>query len=165
MSYYRLRPSRGSYDVSNCFSGSCTQDFPSRGVLPTYRSIINEFFNDIDGSTSSLSSRKLPLDIKEKSDSIVITADVPGVKREDIKVTVIDNVLTITTERKSEETEEGDQIKREERYTGVSMRSISLPEEADSENIEAKYENGVLRLKISKLPENPKKSERVIEVQ
>ena len=83
-----------------------------------------------------------------------VDVDLPGVKKEDIKVDINKNILTISGERKTK-----DEIKREdyykvETYFGKFSRSFTLPENADVENIEAKSDNGVLEVVIPKLKDD-----------
>jgi len=80
-----------------------------------------------------------------------IDVDLPGVKKEDIKVDIKDGLLTISGERKlKNETKEDDYYKMET-FFGKFSRSFNLPEDADVDNIEAKSENGVLEIVIPKL--------------
>lgn len=83
-----------------------------------------------------------------------VDVDLPGVKKEDIKVDINKNILTISGERKTK-----DEIKQEdyykiETYFGKFSRSFTLPENADVENIEAKSDNGVLEVVIPKLKDD-----------
>ena len=83
-----------------------------------------------------------------------VDVDLPGVKKEDIKVDINKNILTISGERKTK-----DEIKKEdyykvETYFGKFSRSFTLPENADIENIEAKSDNGVLEVVIPKLKDD-----------
>jgi HSP20 family protein len=104
----------------------------------------------------------LPVDIKEESDAIVIKADLPGVKKEDIDVRVDGNLLTIKAEKKFEEKEEEkDRYHRVERYYGVFQRSFTLPDRVNPEKLTARYEDGVLTLTLPKRPEAKPKAIRV----
>ena len=101
----------------------------------------------------------IALDVKEKTDSFVVEVDLPGVKKEDIKVEVEDNVISISGERTAET--DGD-FKSHiiGRHFGSFDKRVKLPESADMNDIMAKYENGVLTLVIHKKPEfvNEKKN-------
>ena len=90
-------------------------------------------------------SRRLPLGIKETDKGYDIEVDVPGVKKEDVKVVVKDHILTITTERSSiEDTNKENEggYRREERFYGMSERSLALPESADEKHVTADYNHG-----------------------
>jgi len=76
--------------------------------------------------------------------------DLPGVKKEDIEISVNDGVLTISGERKLEKKEEKPNYTRIESFFGRFERAFKLPNDADLDNIEAKYEDGVLKVFIPK---------------
>jgi len=89
-------------------------------------------------------------DIVERDDEYLIKAELPGVKREDIDVQVENDVLTITGERKLEETKDTDKTHRVERFYGKFSRSFRIPENVDADAIKAETEEGVLRLHLPK---------------
>ncbi len=98
------------------------------------------------------------VDIKEESNRYVVQADLPGVKPEDIEVTLQNGVLTIKGERQTEAKEEKENYRRIERFYGSFFRRFSLPESVEEEKIEANYDKGVLTVSIPKKPEvQPKK--------
>ena len=78
----------------------------------------------------------------------VLVAEVPGVAREDIKLTVEDGVLTVEVERRAEPVSEKDVVHRAERVTGRFARSVHLPFEVEAEKIAAKVENGLLTVTL-----------------
>lgn len=90
------------------------------------------------------------MDVKETAKNYVLMLDIPGVKKEDIDLTQKDDILTISAEKNSMQTEEGDTVRRQERVVGKFTRAITLPENVDRDSIIAKYENGVLQLTIPK---------------
>ncbi|HMB72490.1 MAG TPA: Hsp20/alpha crystallin family protein [Gammaproteobacteria bacterium] len=89
--------------------------------------------------------------IVEKKGEYVISADLPAVKREDVSVTVENNVLTIKGERRYEKSAEEETEHRRETYHGVFERRFSLPDDADAEGIAAHSKDGVLTVKIPKV--------------
>jgi HSP20 family protein len=95
-----------------------------------------------------------PVDIYEKDSNIVITAELPGLDPKDIKLSVEQNVLTLSGERRAQ-SEEGDgkQYHRRETYYGAFSRSFSLPRLVDRERIEAEYKNGILTVTVPQAPE------------
>ena len=100
------------------------------------------------------------LDIYEDEDKIVIEADIPGVKKEDIKISVEDNILTIKAEKKKEKKAEEKDIVYEEIAYGLYAREIDLPHTVDTEKIEAEYKDGVLKISLPKKEEvKPKQIE------
>ena len=97
------------------------------------------------------------VDIKDEDNRYVIRADIPGVKPEDIEVTMDNGVLTIRGERRFEETEEKENFKRIERSHGIFYRRFSLPDDTDAEAIEATGKDGVLEVTIPKTAERHSK--------
>jgi HSP20 family protein len=102
------------------------------------------------------------VDIKEEDGAYVVHADIPGVDPKNIELNMENGVLTLRGERKSEVKEEKDNYHRIERITGSFYRRFTLPDTADSDNISAKYTNGVLEVRI---PKQEKVLPRRIEVQ
>ena len=93
------------------------------------------------------------VDIFENKDSIVLEADLPGLKPEDVNISIENNVLTISGERKFEKKDEGDNFHRVERGYGSFTRSFTLPPTVSSENATAEFENGILHLTLVKREE------------
>ena len=101
------------------------------------------------------------VDIYEEGKELVLKADIPGMKKEDIKVELSENMLTISGERtKTEKVEKGDYC-RIERSFGAFNRRFELPVDLDTEKITAHYENGVLELRIPMLKEAEKKHVKI----
>ena len=103
------------------------------------------------------------IDIAEDEKSISIEAEIPGVPKENLKITLQDNILTIEGEKKKVTEEKEKNFYREERCFGKFKRSFTLPVEVDSDNVDAKYNNGILEIKLNKL-EPKQDKERVIEL-
>jgi len=91
------------------------------------------------------------VDIAETDKKFSIKAEIPDVKKEDVKVSVDDGVLTITGERKQEKEEKGKKFHRVERFYGSFTRSFTLPENIDETKIEASFKDGMLELNIPKI--------------
>jgi HSP20 family protein len=88
------------------------------------------------------------IDVVTDDGNLVLTAELPGVKQEDVDITLHEGVLTISGERKTEQEEErGGYYVRERRY-GSFSRSLSVPEGVDESKIHASYENGVLEVTV-----------------
>ena len=104
---------------------------------------------------------ELPLDISQTEDSIGIKASVPGVKPEDVEVTIEGNTLTLRGESKAEEESKDENVLLRERRYGSFCRSVALPMGLDTDKAEASYENGVLTLSIPKREETKPKSIKV----
>ncbi len=97
-------------------------------------------------------------DVKETKEAYVLKADLPGLKDEDVEVSLNGNVLTISGKREEEHKDEGEQYYAMERSYGSFTRSFSLPNGADGEHVSADLKNGVLTVHIPLRPEaQPKK--------
>lgn len=93
------------------------------------------------------------LDVEETKNSVLVKADLPGLKKEDIQVSVEDGFLTLRGEKKQEERKEESNLIREERWYGIFERVIELPNTVDAERVKAVYKNGVLELSFPKKEE------------
>jgi HSP20 family protein len=94
-----------------------------------------------------------PVDVYEDEHHITLLAEMPGVEEKDLNLHVENNVLTISGERKLENEEKKDNFHRIERRYGRFSRSFTLPATADPQNINAEFENGVLKITIGKREE------------
>jgi HSP20 family protein len=101
------------------------------------------------------------VDISEDDKEYLIKAEIPEMKKEDIKLNVHDDVLTITGERKYEKEEKNKKYHRVERAYGSFIRSFTLPEDADGSKVAAEYKDGVLKVH---LPKSEKAKPKAIEV-
>jgi HSP20 family protein len=128
---------------------------PFRG-FSDMQSQMNRMFDEMLGNFSRRPERQVQgvtqwapaIDVTTQNGNIVIRAELPGVKPEDVDITLQDNVLTISGERKAEQEEErGGYYVRERRY-GSFSRSFTLPQGTDESKINARYENGVLELTV-----------------
>jgi HSP20 family protein len=96
---------------------------------------------------------QIRMDVKESDGKYVIKAEIPGVRKEDIHVTIDGNRVSISAETKQEkETKDGERVIRSERSYGLATRSFNLAEEIDQNKTEAKYTDGVLELTLPKKP-------------
>jgi HSP20 family protein len=125
---------------------------------------INKMFDDTIRSAGTVDEELATgtwspaVDIHETDDSFVLSADLPGLKKDDIQINVEDNALTIKGEKKFEEKVPRDKYIRVERSYGTFVRSFSLPQNVDSTKIKATFKDGVLDLTLPKREEaRPKK--------
>lgn len=119
---------------------------------------INRVFDSLMGPSSSEGDDfrgmwSPSVDIAETDDEVVVSADLPGIHKEDIKVNVQNNVLTFSGERKQETKSEGSNYHRMERAYGFFSRSFTLPATVKADAIKAVYKDGVLRLTLPKVEE------------
>ncbi len=123
-------------------------------------SLFDDFFRDVASPgffIKPLHGESLPnpgsikIDVKENDGSYTVSAEIPGVKKEDIQVAVEGGLVTVSAEVKQEDVQKmDDRVLRSERYYGAVTRSIALPQDVDSAQAKAKYDNGVLTLTLPK---------------
>lgn len=101
---------------------------------------------------------QIKMDVKEADGKYLVNAEIPGVNKDDIHVTIDGNRVSISAEIKQEkEAKEGERAIRCERSYGMASRSFTLADEVDQGKVEAKYNNGVLELTLPKKPGSPRK--------
>jgi len=124
---------------------------------------VNSLFRDFnDGESSLTTTNFIPaVDVYEDEKRIVLKLEVPGIPEKDLDVTVENNTLVVKGERKFEKEEKEENFHRIERRYGSFSRAFTLPTIVETENIDAKYENGVLRLELKKKPEAQPKQIKV----
>jgi HSP20 family protein len=126
--------------------------------LTSLRDRMNELFNQAFGGLETLGFEQPltaptflpPVDISEDDHNITLKAEIPGVKVEDVGITLENNVLTITGERKFKEEESKENFHRVERRYGKFTRSFTLPAGVDSEKVNATFEDGILNITLPK---------------
>lgn len=99
----------------------------------------------------------MPMDMKETDKEYQLSVEFPGINKEDVKITVEDNKLTVAYEKKEEEESKIEENKEveyvfKERRNASGSRTLSFPKHADLENIQAKYNNGILEVLVPKIP-------------
>jgi len=104
------------------------------------------------------------VDISEDEKEYLVKADLPEMKKEDVKVTIEDNVLSISGERKAEKEEKNKKFHRIERSYGTFLRTFTLPDDTDAKKISAEFKDGVLKVHLPKSPaDKPKPVEVKVE--
>ena len=93
------------------------------------------------------------LDLYQNNDNVVAIVELPGMRKEDIEISLQDGVLTIGGERKSEEGGTGENASRTERFTGKFRRSVTLPTRVDANKVNATYKDGLLTVTLPKAEE------------
>jgi len=139
-------------------------------TFPTFKNLIENFFESefpTFGTTFSrfIGSTIPSANIKETEENFQIELGIPGIKKEDIKIDLEDDVLTISSEQKEEKTEEKDNYTRREFNYSSFSRSFQLPEIVDTEKISASYKDGILNIVIPKKDSVIKKAQKRIEIQ
>jgi HSP20 family protein len=119
--------------------------------------IRDDFFGPLSARQKASFSEMMPsVDIYEKDGKVTFEAEVPGFKKEDLKVDVRGKIITLSGERKTETGDEENRVRKERRY-GRFERSFSLGFEADSNTVEARYENGILTIVVARPQEEQAK--------
>jgi len=119
-------------------------------------SVFNDLFDgSFDRSPAQLRTSKWypAVDVLEGKDTYLIRAELPGMKKEDIKVEIHDGMLVLSGERQSEKPAEGVEYRHVERVAAKFWRSFSLPETVKQDGIEASYKDGVLEVRVPKAEE------------
>jgi len=93
------------------------------------------------------------LDLYQSNDNVIAVAELPGMRKEDIEISLHDGTLTISGERKRERSSNGEKAERTERYVGTFRRSIALPTRVDASKVGATYRDGILIVTLPKAEE------------
>lgn len=132
-------------------------NWPGFGRLSNLRDEIDRLFEEPLSElarTSQLFSGWTPaLDLHEDKDNFIVKIELPGMKKEDIEVTLHDGSLSISGERKGEEKFKDADVYRSERFFGHFQRTVTLPAAVAAEKIKAQYKDGVLTVTLPKAEE------------
>jgi HSP20 family protein len=124
------------------------------GLADMFQNFLDSDFNEFFGRRFSDPAAN----IIENPDSFQLDLAAPGLKKDDFKINLENNILTVSSEVQDEKAEEGKIYSRKEFYYGSFSRSFTLPKSIDLEKISADYENGILKVKL------PKKEEARLDV-
>jgi HSP20 family protein len=119
------------------------------------QSRVNSLLRNLNSENETVSAARFvpPVDIYEDEKKVVLKLEVPGVEEKDLQVSVENQTLTVRGERKFESEEKEENFHRIERRYGSFYRSFTLPTTVDTENVDAKYNTGVLRVELTKKAE------------
>ena len=117
------------------------------------RLIIESPWTELARTSQLLSGWTPALDIHEDKDNFIVRAELPGMKREDIDVSLHDGALSISGERKLEQKFEEAEVYRTERFFGKFQRTVSLPAAVAADKVKAQYKDGVLTITLPKTEE------------
>ena len=131
------------------------------GELRDFSTRFNSLLSEFENRESPLSGFAPVVNTREGEYAYHVDADLPGVKKEDIKIDVKDNVITISGERYHKEELKEEDYHRVETSFGKFERSFTLPKGADAENITASNKDGVLEVVIPKLKSETKKAKKI----
>ena len=135
-------------------------DIATRNDLFDFESIFDNFFNDSFTPAFFTAAHPIKADIRETEKEYVMEADMPGVRKEDIKLELRDGVLTVGMEHNENTDEKRDNYIRKERRYGSYYRSFSL-DGVNQEGVTAKYNDGVLTVNLPKSAEAKPKTHRI----
>lgn len=134
----------------------------TRDLFPLMSSLFDDFLSNAFTEEQTEANKMMPMDVSEREKDFIISANMPGIKKENIKISVSNNnELTIEGKQEDERTEKNETVYRYERYKGNYRRSVSLPDSCDIEKVEAKLEDGVLTLLIPKKEPSPAKEIKI----
>lgn len=149
---------------------SLIRSTPSRSLSPI-QSDFNRFFNSFFDSATTVATPLVrtrgfvpALDVIEREDQYEITVDLPGLTESDVKVEILDGVMTISGERATSTEEQHDGYRRVERAFGSFSRTLTLPKGVDVNAVKASFKNGVLEVSVPK-PEAAKPQQVQIAVE
>jgi len=109
------------------------------------------FVKPMDFPNAALPTQAIKMDVKEQENAYLVHAELPGVKKDDIHVTIDGNLVSIAAEVKQEkDVKDGDRVLRAERYYGKVSRSFQLAQDVDDTQSSAKFADGVLELTLPK---------------
>ena len=121
--------------------------------LRKFDDVFNRFWRSTSGIHDGSEAWSIPLDVIRSGDDVVVKASLPGVKKDDVEVTIEDSVLTIRAEIKSESDSSESGYLLRERREGSFFRAVRLPETVDSENAASSFGDGVLTITLPKKEE------------
>lgn len=134
--------------------------WPTLGRLTDLRDEIDRLFEAPLTRTSELLGWTPAFDVFEDKDNFTVKAELPGMKREDINVSLHDGNLIISGERQNETHSEGTEVYRAERFFGKFQRAVALPATVAADKVKAQYKDGVLTITLPKAEEaKPKQIE------
>lgn len=128
-----------------------------RTELSPVLSLFDDFLNNAFNWDEDSNNKMMSLDVFENDSEYIVKADMPGVKKGNVKISIHDNDLVIEGVQEAEKKEKNETIYRYERFKGNYRRVLSLPETADYEKAKATLEDGVLTLNIPKKAPAPAK--------
>ena len=120
------------------------------GLRDELHRLIDHPLDEIARGTQLLRVWNPAVDVYEDKDNVFVKAELAGLKKEDINVSLEDGVLTLSGERKSEQKSDNAETHRSERFVGRFSRSLTLPSEVKTDEVKASYQNGILTVTLPK---------------
>tara|TARA_B100001093_G_C26325519_1_gene799546 strand:+ start:24 stop:452 length:429 start_codon:yes stop_codon:yes gene_type:complete len=129
-----------------------------------FPTVMDELFKDLLGGTQYVHKAVPPVNIRETEGSFTVELMAPGMKKEDFNLEIDNDLLTISAEVKAENTEDNGKFTRREFSFTSFKRSFTLPETVKEDDINAVYEDGILKITLPKKEEALPKAKRLIEI-
>lgn len=124
--------------------------------------LFGSFFGGTPATMAAVEAVWAPaVDIQETKDSFIVEVELPGMKQDDIQITIVENTLTLKGERKREREVRDEGYTRVERAYGTFQRALALPSVVDASKVRAKYKDGVLAIELPKKEEAKPKEIKV----
>lgn len=143
--------------------------FPERrfGLVNNSNNLFDYLFSDPVFNVNTVTTNRMSTDIKEKENGYELSMEVPGFDKEDLKLELKEGYLTVTAEHQNSNEEKDDKghIIRQERYYGSSKRSFYVGDAVTKEDIQAKYEKGVLNIFVPKKEVKKIEENQLIEIE
>jgi HSP20 family protein len=137
----------------------------NEGEMPALSRMLENFLTDVPSIFGTNYAQTMPaVNVRETNDAYFVDVAAPGLKKDDFKVNLDNDVLTISSEKESKKEENEVRFTRREYSYSAFERSFTLPYTAEAEKMEAKYENGVLGIKIPKKEVAIKKPAKQIKI-
>lgn len=99
-----------------------------------------------------MASQRLAVDFSESDTSYTISAELPGIDKSDVEISIRGDMLVLSGEKRSQTDEKRENVHISERRYGHFQRAFTLPDDADAENVDARFDNGVLTISIARVP-------------
>ena len=119
--------------------------------------LFEEPFGNLFGDSRVLDGWSPVLDVHEDKDHLTVRIELPGMKKEDIDLSLHENTLTVSGDRKDERNETDGAVTRAERYFGRFQRTLTLPKPVDADKVKAQYKDGILTVRLPKTEESKPK--------
>jgi HSP20 family protein len=165
MTYRQCRPSSSFIERQSSIPLKIMRSLDRDPILSASQ-IFNNLASSFDlwENIGGIETHHMPIDVKETDKRYEVVVDVPGVDKDSVKIEIKDHVLSISTERKSQDKSETEKFRRVERFVGTVSRSLRLPDDVDENQVEATFKDGVLSIKIPKKPEDESKKVKQIQI-
>jgi HSP20 family protein len=129
---------------------SVTRWNPAVLTREPFSRLLDNFFNEMQGEEVSNRGWVPPVDIQETEDAYRLQAELPGLTKDDISITLENNVLRLSGERKFEKDVKKESYHRIERTYGTFSRAFALPQQVNADAVQAAFENGILTITVPK---------------